>query len=33
MTKKGKKRGRGKYKNLKILRTKAAFLIKQNQFC
>ena len=27
MTKKGKKRGRGKYTNLKLLRTKRAFLV------
>ena len=32
MAKKGKKRGRGKYKGLKIFRTEEGFLIKQEAF-
>ena len=32
MSKRGKKSRKGKYKHLKILSTKAAFLIKRN-FC
>ena len=32
MVKKGKKRGRRKYKSFKILRTKVFFLVKKNIF-